>query len=187
MRVMMFVLLVAGVISLGDAARIHAKAILAQYLIQDAWEETLEQGPMGRVKPWQWADTWPVARVRFPEGRELFVLSGGHGSALAFGPGHLDGTVLPGERGASVVAGHRDTHFALLEKLRAGEGLMVQNTSGHWTRYNVYDTQIVDTRDSGNWWVDPTQDELHLVTCYPFDAIAPGGPLRYVVSARSMD
>jgi hypothetical protein len=24
-----------------------------------------------------------------------------------------------------------------------------------------------------------------LVTCYPFDAIAPGGPLRYVVSAEA--
>ena len=187
MRAMIFVLLVAGVISLGDALRIHAKAILAQYLIQDAWEETLALGPAGRVKPWQWADTWPVARVQIPDGRELYVLSGGHGSALAFGPGHLDGTVLPGERGASVIAGHRDTHFSFLKSMQPGEGLMVQNKSGHWTRYSVYDTRIVDTSDSGTWWVDPKKDELHLVTCYPFDAIAPGGPLRYIVSARSMN
>lgn len=28
-------------------------------------------------------------------------------------------------------------------------------------------------------------DRLTLITCYPFDAIVPGGPLRYVVTAIS--
>ena len=28
-------------------------------------------------------------------------------------------------------------------------------------------------------------DELTLVTCWPFDAVAPGGPLRYVVVAEA--
>jgi sortase A len=28
---------------------------------------------------------------------------------------------------------------------------------------------------------------LILVTCYPFDAIVPGGPLRYVVYARKVE
>ena len=28
---------------------------------------------------------------------------------------------------------------------------------------------------------------LSLVTCYPFDAVAPGGPLRYVVTAAAGD
>ncbi len=27
---------------------------------------------------------------------------------------------------------------------------------------------------------------LVLVTCYPFDALRPGGPLRYVVTARAV-
>jgi sortase A len=30
---------------------------------------------------------------------------------------------------------------------------------------------------------DTLQPTLTLVTCYPFDAINPGGPLRYVVVA----
>jgi sortase A len=29
-------------------------------------------------------------------------------------------------------------------------------------------------------------DQLTLVTCWPFDAITPGGPLRYVVSASRL-
>jgi hypothetical protein len=28
-----------------------------------------------------------------------------------------------------------------------------------------------------------TKEKLTLITCYPFDAILPGGPLRYVVEA----
>ena len=30
---------------------------------------------------------------------------------------------------------------------------------------------------------DPDADQLVLVTCYPFDALRAGGPLRYVVFA----
>ena len=41
---------------------------------------------------------------------------------------------------------------------------------------------MVDHRDT--WVAEDTLDtRLTLVTCYPFDAIRPGGPLRYVVSA----
>jgi sortase A len=31
---------------------------------------------------------------------------------------------------------------------------------------------------------DTEENRLALVTCYPFDAISPGGPLRYVVMAE---
>jgi sortase A len=43
--------------------------------------------------------------------------------------------------------------------------------------------QIIDGRTTGiiN---DPERDQLVLVTCYPFDAMVPGGPLRYVVIAE---
>jgi sortase A len=43
--------------------------------------------------------------------------------------------------------------------------------------------QIIDSRTTGiiN---DPERDQLVLVTCYPFDAMVPGGPLRYVVIAE---
>ena len=33
----------------------------------------------------------------------------------------------------------------------------------------------------------PTSTRLVLVTCYPFDAVAPGGPLRYLVVAEATD
>jgi sortase A len=48
----------------------------------------------------------------------------------------------------------------------------------------VEETRIADSRSA---WIGSTQDQaqLMMVTCYPFDAVQPGGPLRYVVTARA--
>jgi sortase A len=42
---------------------------------------------------------------------------------------------------------------------------------------------VVDSR-KGSLLLDTDGAMLTLVTCYPFDAVDPGGPLRYVVTAR---
>ncbi len=111
---------------------IYAKAALAKGMIADAWSETLSTGI--KIKPWAWADTWPVAKLRFPtHKRDITVLAGAQGATLAFGPGHLDGTAKPGALGNSVIAGHRDTS---------------------------------------------------MVTCWPLNAITPGGPMCYLVFAE---
>lgn len=176
------VLLGLGAWNLGHAAYIHAKAQLAQYLLQQAWAET--QAGKGQVKPWPWADTYPVARLTLPaRGVDLIVLAGATGRTLAFGPGHLDGTPLPGEEGNSVLSAHRDTHFAFLHDTKIGEAFLVERADGKKQRYTVTETRVVDYRNlSITHNTDST--ELTLVTCYPFDAIRPGGPLRYVVIAR---
>jgi sortase A len=164
----------------GNSIYIHLKASFAQVLIEDAWQDALKgkQHP-----PWAWADTHPVARLHhIKTGNSLFVLSGGHGTALAFGPGHISGTALPGGIGTSVIAGHRDTHFAFLEKVDIGEGLRVQSLNGKWSEFLVTDITIKDTRISDIWYIDPKPNRLVLVTCYPFNAIDPGGPLRMIVS-----
>ena len=44
--------------------RINAKAARVQVLLEDAWERT-RKGE-AKVRPWPWADTWPVARLRVP-------------------------------------------------------------------------------------------------------------------------
>ena len=110
------------------------------------------------------------------------VLAGAGGRTLAFGPGHVTATPLPGEEGNAVVSGHRDTHFAFMQRLRAGDRVVVETREGQRRRYVVRRTFVVDHRET---WVaeDAGDTRLTLVTCYPFDAIRPGGPLRYVVSA----
>jgi sortase A len=172
----------AGLWQLGQGLTIHAKARLAQYLIADAWHKTL--AGQRAVKPWPWADTWPVARLQV-SGEALYVLAGADGRAIAFGPGHVHGTPLPGTPGNSVIGGHRDTHFALLRDLKPDDAIRVQRADGTWQSYRVSETRVVDKRD-----VQVARNHgatrLTLVTCWPFDAVRAGGPQRYVVSALAV-
>lgn len=176
-------LTVAAITQLAAAAWIPTKACVAQALLERAWEAA-DATPLAR--PWLWADTWPVARLRsFKHDVDLIVLAGMTGRTLAFGPGHMSASALPGEHGTSVIGGHRDTHFEFLRRLRTGDRLLVERADGteHWFRVTAIEvadsehSQLV-LRDDGAW--------LTLVTCYPFDAIDPGGPLRYVVTAQRL-
>ena len=182
-------LLGLGVWQLGGAGTIHAKAWLAQVLLERAWAETLAgDGPAVRpwVRPWPWADTAPLARLQVPAlGIDRIVLAGASGRSLAFGPGHLDGTAPPGGPGHSVLTGHRDTHFAFLKELDLGDEIRVQGRDGAWRRYRVSGTQVLDSRRA-RLALGDDRPRLSLVTCYPFDALRPGGPLRYVVSAEGV-
>jgi sortase A len=186
------VLRLSGVVALslaawhgGRAAWIEAKAHLAQVLVRRAWRQTAAGA--GDARPWPWADTYPVARLLVPgQGIETFVLAGASGRTLAFGPGHLDGTPRPGSRGNAVISGHRDTHFAFLRRLRKGDAVEIEDRDGRRKRFVVASTRVVD-RDDLSIAADSGDTRLTLVTCYPFDAIRPGGPLRYVVVARSVD
>ncbi|CAA0107933.1 Uncharacterised protein [Halioglobus japonicus] len=175
-------LLSVGIQQFGGAAIIQAKAQLAPILIEVAWMETLQlHGQV--VKPWPWADTWPVGRLQVPElDVDLFILEGDSGNALAFGPGRALPSAQLGGSGTAVVGGHRDTHFAFLKELRKGHRLQVQVPSGERREYQVDEVRVVDSsRELLS--VDTEDNVLVLVTCYPFDALQAGGSLRYVVKA----
>ncbi len=163
------------------AGVIVAKASLAQHLLRNAWNAARagETNP----KPWPWADMWPVARMRFESrGEDVIVLSDATGRSLAFGPG-LGGDVLPGEPGHSVVAGHRDTHFSILEEIRPGDRFSVELADGVRRAFKVIDVAIVDSSTTG---INIAMENaiLSLVTCYPFASAEQGGPLRYVVISQ---
>ena len=177
-------LLCLGFWQLGQGAYIPAKAWLAQELMQRAWVRagTGEE----RATPWPWADTWPVARLTAKQRDvDLIVLAGGSGRTLAFGPGHLSASAMPGQTGNAIIAGHRDTHFQFLKKLEIGELLGMETTRGQRHIYRIVGVDIVDSR-KGSLVLDTDAAMLTLVTCYPFDALEAGGPLRYVVTARMM-
>ncbi|MCK5499401.1 MAG: class D sortase, partial [Gammaproteobacteria bacterium] len=105
------------------------------------------------------------------------------GSSLAFGPGHLFGSPLPGQQGNTVIAGHRDTHFRFLKEIRHGELINMQMLTGDTIQYEVIETMIVNEKEI-EYLVSTSENTLTLITCYPFDAIRPGGPLRYLVISK---
>lgn len=178
-------LLAIGCWQLGEGSWIYAKAGLAQFLLQRAWCRALAGEAM--PKPWPWADTWPVARLRMQHPSvDLIVLAGAHGRTLAFGPGHVSSTALPGQHGTMIVTGHRDTHFRFLKHVQPRDELELTGTDGTTRRYRVREGLVMDSRRD----IIPTSSDgqdLVLITCFPFDAIQAGGPLRYVVRAERID
>jgi sortase len=170
----------AGAILFGQGLAIHAKAMLAQVLLQRAFAESVATGRA--VKPWPWADTWPEARITVKRiGVNAIVLAGSSGQALAFGPGHVERTADAGERGVAVYAAHRDTHFRFLKDVAVGDEIEITRRDGKTFRYRADGASIVRFDQSG---IDPftSGEELVLTTCWPFDAIA-HGPLRYALHA----
>ena len=173
-------ILAAGVL-LGQSAWIEAKAWLAQALIGRAWRQSLEmQRP---VRPWNWADTWPVARLSVPRLElERIVLAGVSGRTLAFGPGWAEQSAALGTPGRHLLAGHRDTHFRFLSELKQGDRLLLQAPGGETRDYRVISLEVIDG-EAGGLMPYRGDDTLLLVTCYPFDSPVPGGSLRYLVQA----
>jgi sortase A len=173
-------LALTGGILFGEGIYIHAKALLAQVLLERAFTETIATGRS--VKPWSWADTWPVARIEVKRlGASTIVLAGSSGQALAFGPGHLETTSEPGERGTAVYSAHRDTHFSFLKNVTIGDAITVTRGDGKTFTYRATNASVVRFDASG---IDPLTrgHELVLTTCWPFDSLTPG-PMRYVLHA----
>ena len=181
--ILFFGILVVAAWELASGFYIHAKAQVGQWLIAQAWEQTLDQHKP--VKPWSWADTYPVGRLVVSDlGIDQFVLAGASGRTLAFGPGHHDESVDPGETGKALLVGHRDTHFAFLKELQPGHELEFQDHTGTWHQFEVDRTVIMNEQEE-RLVLDGKSPALILVTCYPFHAIVPAGPLRYVVLAKA--
>ncbi len=173
-------LIALGMIIASQGIWIHAKAFVAQILLERAFAESIETG--APVKPWSWVDTWPVARIEAPRLNESAIaLKGSSGQALAFGPGHLDNTPMAGERGTAVYAAHRDTHFAFLKNIEKNDQILVTRSDGKAISYRV-SHMAVARWDEAKIAVNSEGRHVVLSTCYPFDAITPG-PLRYLVYA----
>ena len=174
------ILALVGLVLFGQGVYIHAKALVAQVLLERAFDQTMATGRP--TKPWSWADTWPVARIEVKRiGASAIVLSGSSGQALAFGPGHLERTPDAGERGVAVYSAHRDMHFRFLKDVAIGDEIDVTRSNGKIFRYRADRTSVVRFDASG---IDPLADGYQLVlsTCWPFDALT-SGPDRYLLHA----
>ena len=86
MKKLVFLITALGLSFLAYGTYIPAKAVLAQYLINDAWNDSIRSGESH--KPWKWADMHPVMKLSSEKHKqELIVLSGDKGNSLAFAPG----------------------------------------------------------------------------------------------------
>lgn len=186
-RVLTIGLSLVGLMLFSKGGYMQAKAQFAQFLIQRAWEQTLvDQMPH---KPWEWADTYPVAKlVLISErdgqymSRDLYVLAGASGRSLAFGPGLVLAGANVGEVGNTIIAGHRDTHFAILNGVTKGRRLQLQTSDGRLKTYEVIQTNVVHGSDK-RFMARTLDERLTLITCYPFNELGGGASMRFVVEA----
>ena len=160
---------------------VPVKAQLAQYLLESSWDHYQQTGE--NRKPWPWADHHTVAQIQVPRfGLKQIVLAGDSGRSLAFAPGVNERTDINGS--AMVISGHRDTHFRFLEHLTVNDPIFLILSSGR-REFKVVGYEIIDS-EKRKLSPQRFRNGLILVTCYPFDAVAAGGPLRYVVFAKSV-
>ncbi|MEC4724336.1 class GN sortase [Shewanella sp. D64] len=196
-RIGVVIVFVLAVWFLGQGVYMQAKAHFAQYLIEQAWERSLkDQQPH---KPWSWADTYPIAKLSFVEVEEevyessderfeansMYVLEGGSGRNLAFGPVEIqDASNGKGNRNR-IIAGHNDTHFSILEGVKRGKLIKLLDRSGTEVIYKVMHTQVVHESDT-HVLAPSTDKQLTLITCYPFRTLHSGGALRFIVHAEAV-
>jgi sortase A len=139
--------------------------------------------PTAAIRP-PLASGEPIGRLEIPDvGISALVAAGTGARTLRRGVGHIDGTSLPGEAGNIGLAGHRDTVFRELRKLRPADRIFLVTAEAK-REYVVESLRTVapERSDVLDASAHPT---LTLVTCYPFDFIGPA-PLRFIVRAREV-
>lgn len=114
-------------------------------------------------------------------GLTAMVLEGADEGTLRRAVGHIRGTPLPGQRGNVALAGHRDTFFRGLRKIRVNDEITLTTLSGSY-RYRVDSTKVVKPEET-EVLEDNGDDILTLVTCYPFNFVG-SAPRRFIVRAR---
>jgi sortase A len=123
-----------------------------------------------------------VAKLSIPRlETTLYVVEGTDDRDLKRGPGHLTASVLPGDHGNCVIAGHRDTHFRVLRNITKGDEVLLER-NGQKFRYRVDGMTVVSPDNTAS--LQPTSDAvLNLITCYPFQYIG-SAPKRFIVHAE---
>jgi sortase A len=125
-----------------------------------------------------------IGRIEIPRLLLSVVVVEGIGKTnLRRAVGHIPGTALPGEPGNVGLAGHRDTFFRPLKDLKIKDEIQLSTLKGVF-KYQVVWLRVVEPSDVAV--LAPSgEDELTLVTCYPFYFVGPA-PKRWIVRARQV-
>ena len=124
----------------------------------------------------------PLGRIEISTiGLSVMILEGTDAAILRRGVGHIPGTSLPGQEGNVAIAGHRDTFFRPLRKIRQNDEITLTTLNGSY-RYRVDSTQVIEPDDTEV--LDASNEAiLTLVTCYPFSFVG-SAPKRFIVRAH---
>jgi sortase A len=191
LRLVAYLLVIAGGAALGWCLAMLADAYLAQRFAREQLESTAPPPITSRRSPLSppsgaspEAGT-PLAELSIPRiGLSLVVLQGSDEQTLHKGLGHIEDTPLPGESGNVAIAGHRDSFFRPLRNIQVGDDIML-DIPGRRVHYRVSAYRVVNSSEVSV--IAPTSDAvLTLVTCYPFWFVG-SAPDRFVVRANFVE
>ena len=173
------ILAIAGLIFLFLAFKIEIKARVAQYLLNNAWNKTIETGD--EYEPWPGFDGYPILKLSIPKFKlQQIVLSNTSGQSLAFGPSFHPETYLPKENKITAISSHRDSHGYYIRDLKINDFVILEDKDNNKFTYKVKNFKIINVEDK-DLQFNKKNSQLLLITCYPFDAVISGTNLRYIV------
>ena len=173
------ILAIAGLIFLFLAFKIEIKAKVAQYLLNNAWNKTIETGD--EYEPWPGFDGYPILKLSIPKFKlQQIVLSNTSGQSLAFGPSFHPETYLPKENKITAISSHRDSHGYYIRDLKINDFVILEDKEDNKFTYKVKNFKIINVEDK-DLQFNKKNSQLLLITCYPFDAVISGTNLRYIV------
>jgi sortase A len=185
-------LLVLGCLGLGFCAFAYFQAALFQRYEQWRLEKTLastiertdalHEASRPPLKSRARADGETLGRIEIPRlGLSVVLVEGVRRRDLRVAVGHIPGTAPPNEVGNLGVAGHRDTFFRELRRIRRDDVVIVRTSTGPIV-YSVESISVVKPTNTDVLGAS-TQPVLTLITCYPFHYIG-SAPERFIVRAR---
>jgi sortase A len=116
-------------------------------------------------------DGEPVGEITIDKiGVDKIVVEGTTVPDLRKGPGHYEGSPLPGQLGNAAIAGHRTTYgapFGDLDQLAKGDRISIRTVTGTWNYTLTQDPFSVNPDQTEVLDPVPGQATLTLTTCDP--------------------
>jgi LPXTG-site transpeptidase (sortase) family protein len=183
-------LIAFGALLVSFAGARYTHGALRQDAARRAWEAAQAQSAfnvanarldaVGIGGPWEIGS--PIARLVIPAiALDEIVIEGVGDEELNAGPGHLPGSVLPGERGNAVISAHRDRHFSRLGALQVGDEITTETVGHRRFKWIVIARRVVRSHEPALFSTrDPT---LTLTTCWPIQYVGTS-PERLIITAK---
>lgn len=180
-----FAFLIFGITCLAYCAAVRCEAYASSKKQLAYYDVSPSPDPMhagkARTGPTQVNASDIIGTIRIPQlGLSAPVTNDVNNIELIRGVGHIPGTAFAGGLGTVGLAGHRDTFFRDLRRIRPGMRILFSDPSGSY-QYDVESIRVVEPSEVRVLEIQ-AKPKLVLVTCYPFLFVG-AAPQRFIVTA----
>ena len=169
----------AGLLALGYCGFVWAGASVYQAYQSWRFDRLTKSARRAASSPGSLIGRLEVPRIRL----SAMVLEGDDSGTLRVAVGHIPGTALPAQSGNIGIAGHRDTFFRGLRKVRKNDVIRLSTPAGSYA-YRVESVGVVGPTNTEVLEAS-ARPTLTLVTCYPFYFVG-SAPDRFIVRAKQV-